>query len=282
MIERWFLTGDTHANFVRFKNYDESIKKDPNTAVIILGDAGLNWTLNENDSHIKNFLSKSYKFRIYCVRGNHEARPQHVEKMKLVYDEDVQGEVYMEDKWPTIRYFKDWGIYSIGQFKVAIIGGAYSVDKYYRLNNGGIWFEDEQLSDEEMIACTKDLTNKKVDFVFTHTCPVCWEPKDLFLNGINQNSVDKSMELFLEEIAQCFDWKIWCFGHYHRDRLERPYVEQFSTDTENIDDIWTRWQKYDKTKKLDWWLDKSPMFYTEDFLLGERSNEEKPKNVLNN
>lgn len=280
MIERWLLTGDVHGNFVRFKGYDKEIQKDPNTAVIILGDAGLNWTLDESDSHMKNFLKKRYNFRIYCVRGNHEARPQNVEGMKLVYDEDVQGEVYMEDKWPNIRYFKDWGVYSIGQFKAAVIGGAYSVDKYYRLNQGGIWFEDELLTDEEMISCTKDLTNAKVDFVFTHTCPICWEPHDLFLGSINQSTVDKTMELFLEEIAQCFDWKIWCFGHFHRDRLERPYVEQFSTDTENLDDIWIRWLKYNKTKELDWWLDKSPMFYTEDFLLGERSNEEKPKSLL--
>ena len=149
------------------------------------------------------------------------------------------------------------------QIFVAVIGGAYSVDKWYRLSNNYIWFKDEQLTDEEMLQCTKDLINQEVDFVFTHTCPICWEPKDLFLNSINQASVDKAMELFLEEIGQCLDWKIWCFGHFHADRIERPYVEQFFTDTENILNIWQRWQKYYKTKELDWWLDKSPNFYQE-------------------
>ena len=212
---------------------------------------------------MKNILTQRYNFRIYCVRGNHDARPQNVSDMKLIYDEDVQGEVYMQERWPQIRYFKDWGIYTIGQFKVAVIGGAYSVDKWYRLQNNYTWFKDELLTEEEMIQCTKDLTGARVDFVFTHTCPICWEPSDLFLNSINQSSVDKSMELFLEEVAQCFDWGIWCFAHYHADRLERPYVEQFYRDTENIEELWERWNQYSKTKELDWWLDKSQNFYQE-------------------
>lgn len=194
--------------------------------------------------------------------------------MKLVYDENVKGKVYMQDKWPNIRYFKDWGIYTIGRFKVAVIGGAYSVDKWYRLSNNYIWFKNEQLTDEEMLQCTIDLTNQKVDFVLTHTCPICWEPSDLFLNSINQSSVDKSMELFLEELAQCFDWKVFCFGHFHADRIERPYVEQFYQDTENIDDLWLRWKNYEETGELDWWLDKSPSFHMIDYLLEDKIKNE--------
>ena len=145
------MTGDCHGNFTRFKNYDKTLQKDPETAVIILGDAGLNWNLNEQDSHMKNFLKKRYQFRIYCVRGNHEARPQDVPGMELIYDEDVKGEVYIQKQWPNIRYFKDWGIYTFGRFTVAVIGGAYSVDKWYRLSNNLAWFDNEQLTEEEML-----------------------------------------------------------------------------------------------------------------------------------
>ena len=219
---------------------------------------------------MKNILTQRYNFRIYCVRGNHDARPQNVSDMKLIYDEDVQGEVYMQGRWPQIRYFKDWDIYTIGQFKAAVIGGAYSVDKWYRLQNNYVWFKDELLTEEEMISCTQELTNAEVDFVFTHTCPICWEPRDLFLNSIDQSQVDKSMELFLEEIAKCFNWKIFCFGHFHADRIERPYVEQFYRDTENIDDLWLRWKNYEETGELDWWLDKSPSFHMIDYLLEDK------------
>ena len=220
---------------------------------------------------MKNFLSKRYKFRIYCVRGNHEARPTDVPGMKLVYDEDVGGEVYMQEKWPNIRYFKDWGIYLIDGLEVAVIGGAYSVDKWFRLDRGATWFENEQLTDEEMLAATIELTGAEVDMVFTHTCPICWEPCDLFLYGIDQSRVDKSMELFLEEIAKCFGWKVWLFGHYHEDRLERPGVEQFFRKTEALKTIWERWQNYEKNNEsLNWLLPKSPMFYDKDFVLEKR------------
>ena len=265
MITRWLLTGDTHGSFTRFKNYDKDIQEDENTAVIILGDAGLNFTLDEHDAQVKNYLSKRFGFNIYCVRGNHEARPQDVPDMKLVYDENVKGEVYMQDKWPKIRYFKDWGIYHINGLDIAVIGGAYSVDKQFRLEHGRGWFENEQLSIEEMIAATAELTGAEVDMVLTHTCPICWEPTDLFLGFIDQSSVDKSMELFLDEIAKCFYWKVWCFGHYHADRLERPGVEQYFKDTEELSTIWNRWK--DNNQELNWWLVKSPMYYVEDELI---------------
>ena len=180
--------------------------------------------------------------------------------MHLVYDENVQGDVYVQDKWPTIKYFKDWGVYQLGQYKCAVIGGAYSVDKHYRLVNNWPWFESEQLTTEEMILCTRDLTNQEVDFVFTHTCPICWEPVDLFLSTINQSTVDKSMELFLEELAQCFDWKIWCFGHYHQDRIERPCVEQFYKSTQILEDVYNELM----SGTVNYWVPKSPNYFMND------------------
>ena len=262
MIHNFLITGDTHGEFTRFKNYSKDIQEDPNTAIIILGDAGLNWTLDENDSRVKNFLTKRYDFRVYCVRGNHEARPQNVPEMKLIYDEDVHGEVYMQEKWPKIRYFKDIGIYQLGSYSVGVIGGAYSVDKWYRLDRGAIWYADEQLTQEERNYALNQIFNGvMVNFMFTHTCPISWEPTDLFLGSINQSQVDKTMELFLEEVKEKNFSNVWCFGHYHADRLERPGVEQFYHDTENINEIWDRWARYRKKGELDWWLQKSPMFY---------------------
>ena len=180
-----------------------------------------------------------------------------------MYDEDIQGEVYIQKKWPTIRYFKDWGIYNLHGHKTAVIGGAYSVDKWYRLDRGLRWFADEMLTHEEQCRCMNELCHQPYDFILTHTCPIEWEPIDLFLSGIDQSKVDKSMELFLSDVRSETLSKVWCFGHYHCDRLERPGVEQFFKDTEDIEDIWNRWQTYFVTGNLDWWLNKSPNFYME-------------------
>ena len=102
--------------------------------------------------------------------------------------------------------------------------------------------------------------NKKFDFILTHTCPISWEPTDLFLGCIDQTTVDKSMELFLENVRLWTRWKIWCFGHYHADRVERPGVEQFYYDYEWLDTIWNRWEG-EKTFENEWWLSKSPNYY---------------------
>ena len=263
MIHNWLITGDTHGDFSRFKDYDKSIQNDPETAIIILGDAGINWTLLHHDVHIKNYLNKRFKFNIYCVRGNHDARPQDVPDTIEIEDENVQGQIYIEKNWPNIRYFKDYNIYTIQGFRVGVIGGAYSVDKWWRLKNGGIWYENEQLNEQERKAAHNLFDKEAVDFMLTHTCPITWEPNDLFLAGIDQSKVDHTMENFLEDIKDNLTFGIWCFGHYHADRLERPYVQQFFKYTENIIDIFNRWVDYNDNGIVDRWMPKSPNFWME-------------------
>ena len=46
-----------------------------------------------------------------------------------------------------------------------------------------------------------------------------YEPRDLFLAGIDQSMVDKSMERYLGEIEFDLDYRRWAFGHFHADRL---------------------------------------------------------------
>lgn len=183
--------------------------------------------------------------------------------MELIYDENVNGEVWCEKKYPNIRYFKIWGDYKIDEYNILVLGGAYSVDKYYRQEKGWPWFESEQMTWEEQVDAATHLamTEKHYDFVFSHTCPISWEPTDLFINGIDQSKVDKTMENWLDGLKDYLDWGVWCFGHYHADRLERPHVEQYYNDVEDLDRIYFRWRNVDYGGDLEWWLVKSPNFY---------------------
>ena len=54
------------------------------------------------------------------------------------------GKVWVEEAYPNILFAKDGEIYDIAGMKTIVIGGAYSVDKFYRLSKGYNWFEDEQ------------------------------------------------------------------------------------------------------------------------------------------
>ena len=275
-ITTWLIRGDTHGgtNWI-----DNQLKDYPRkeTAIIILGDAGFNFYLNKNDIRTKREIdSKSYY--IYCVRGNHEARPQNLDSMIEEWDDNVGGYIYYEVQFPHIRYFKDYGIYTINGYRCLIIGGAYSVDKWYRLGRFNMteatniakksgWFNDECLSQIEMANCDSMIEkshNNIFDFVFTHTCPKKYQPTDLFLGFIDQSKVDTSMELWMDKLSEKIVVNIaWLYGHYHKDRIERPHVEQYFNDIENLEIIAERWKKYDETNELDWWLEKSPNFYME-------------------
>lgn len=260
MLKNWIITGDTHgAVSERLENiiFENTNSNPRDTAVIILGDVGFNYYSDKRDWGLKRRASE-YGFTLYCLRGNHEMRPSDVEGMKLVYDGDVKGEVYIEKEFPLIRYFVDGGEYEINGYKVLTIGGAYSVDKFYRLARGFHWFENEQLSDEEFEAIHKKVFGKTYDLVFTHAAPSSYEPTDLFLYSIDQTKVDKSTPIWLEKIKNDITCGIWCFGHYHADRVELPYVEQFFTDTEDLNDLVGRWIAYNKTGRLDNWIPVSP------------------------
>lgn len=64
-----------------------------------------------------------------------------------------------------------------------VIGGAYSVDKYYRVSMGWNWFASEQ-PDEKIksdVESALEQVHWKVDAVFSHTCPYNYMPTHLFL-----------------------------------------------------------------------------------------------------
>lgn len=273
MIKNWILTGDTHggmATISRIGNIHRNMEDcvPDATGIIILGDAGLNYYLNKTDKKYKKLLN-SQGYHIYCVRGNHEQRPENLD-YELSYDPEVFGMVYDDPDFENIKYFVDGGEYIIGGHSALVIGGAYSIDKWYRLARAGYkpeeasiaspkvcgWFKDEQLTAEECGDIWDKVQGKHYDFVFTHTCPIDWEPTDLFLNGIDQSTVDKSMEIWLGKLKDCFTWGVWCFGHYHADRVERPNVEQFYMDYEKMETIWNRYHG-EKTYIKEWWLPKS-------------------------
>lgn len=268
MIEKFIITGDTHGSLQRFENLNYT---EPNKiGIIILGDASFNFYLNKKDTKMKEY-AKLLGYNFYCVRGNHEARPENIPNMKLIWDKEVLGPIYCEEEFPNIHYFLDGAEYKINDLRTLVIGGAYSVDKEYRLKRAGLserennpkatgWFSNEMLTEYEQDCIYNAYKNQNFDLILTHTCPVSWEPTDLFLPMIDQNKVNKSMENFLEKMRQCITFKYWFMGHYHDDRIIAPKVEMFYRDMEDLDYILYRWEKFDKEDTLDWWLKLDPKF----------------------
>ena len=119
-----------------------------------------------------------------------------------------------------IYYLLKMEKYNFNNHKVLVIGGAYSVDKYFRLARGYNWYESEQPDDKiknKVKKVLKDLDNK-VDIILSHTCPYKYLPREMFLEGIDQSTVDNSTEYFLDEIEESADYNSWYCGHYHTDK----------------------------------------------------------------
>lgn len=228
--------------------------------LIVLGDVGVDYYLDKRDNREKEKVCR-LGVTIYCVRGNHEQRPELVEGIEKVFDDEINNYIYIHPRYPLIKYLIDGYTYQFNDYKVLILGGAYSVDKFRRVMHGSQWFEQEQLSEEEREIIFNSVKGEKFDFVFSHTCPIEWQPTDLFLGYVDQSKVDNSMEVWLQKVKENIDWGIWCFGHYHRDRIERPKVEMFSTDVVLLDDVKQNWDEYDKTGEVPWWINKSPNYY---------------------
>lgn len=218
MIKHYLITGDTHGQCVRFGAIDRAQYPPEETAIIVLGDGGNNYYLDDRDVRLKRTLLRlGYTF--YFVRGNHEARPEDISTMELVFDDAVNGLIYYEPDYPNIHYFFDGGEYKINGRTILVIGGAYSVDKQYRLARGWQWFYNEQLNDEERTFISNKVKGNHYDIVLTHTSPYSWEPREMFLPYIDQSSVDDSTERWLEEIKDSITFDFWLFGHFHGDKI---------------------------------------------------------------
>lgn len=160
MFTRIFAIGDLHGSINPIKAF-YSRNKDkfdftPETDLIIcLGDVGANFFLNKRDKKFKKQLSE-LPFTYFCIRGNHEARASDVQSTapEQWYTEPFgknDSTVLVEKQFPHIKYAADIpAIYNINGYKTLTLPGAYSVDKYYRLQNHWTWFENEQLTEEEM------------------------------------------------------------------------------------------------------------------------------------
>ena len=259
-MRTWYVTGDFHGHW---ENFSIRLAKceGENPALIVLGDAGFNFYLNKTDKKLKQRVCAS-GVEVYCVRGNHEQRPELVEGMILAFDPEVDNTVYYQPEFPNIKYFRDGAVYKLNSRPTLVIGGAYSVDKWYRLQRGWTWFENEQLTSEEMGNIQGENYGEYFDFVLSHTCPMSWEPTDLFLSGLDQSTVDTSMEVWLEEFKDQINWGIWLFGHFHANRMVRPNVEMYYQEVDSLENIIARWDRYDDEEDYSAeHLDKDPKFY---------------------
>ena len=203
---RWLLTGPTNGNISRFNKYKDC-------AFVILGDADLinRKTLKELDG------SNIY----YCIRGL-DKKPKYIEELEPIYDEAVDGMVWVSDEYPNIGFLEDGEVYNFNGVRTLVLGGGTNPNTKVELSvrNKDLNL-DTSLSNPENIL--KRLKGKGVDLVLSYTAKI----KDL--NGPTEEWVDK----ILREVK----WNYWVIGRFKddvdiSDRI--MYINEDIVDFENF------------------------------------------------
>jgi 3-oxoacid CoA-transferase subunit A len=210
------LTGDTHGEFERISEFCAEYDTSPEDILVILGDVGINYYLNDRDVQLKDELSQM-PVTLLCIHGNHEERPCNIPG----YEEKEWrgGIVLRQEEYPNILFAQDGEIYDFAGKKAIAIGGAYSVDKYVRLFGRAPWFDSEQPDEgiKAYVEAQLERAGWTVDYVFSHTVPLGFEPRETFIPNIDQSLVDKSTEKWLDTIEKRLYYERWYAGHFHVD-----------------------------------------------------------------
>ena len=220
-----YCTGDIHGDVHALLNWLNKCKipHQKNQIIVLLGDVGVNYFGDWRDQEAKVLLQDSNR-TYFCIHGNHERRPENI---KTYYMENWHGgAVYIENKYSNLIFAQDGELYDLDGLKTLVLGGAYSIDKEFRILHGWHWFEDEQIPEQQRKSILEKIKRfDEVDLVLSHTCPFQWQPTDLFLPGIDQNNVDDSMEHWLTEVEKNLNYRYWLFGHFHDDRKVNDKVQ---------------------------------------------------------
>lgn len=242
-MENIFVTGDKHGNFQsdcdyqKIRQFCENHNTTQDDVMIILGDHGIHYDGGWHDQHARKKLSKM-PITFVMIRGNHDMRPSENWRRAFVMRPGVMSGWFYEDPYAdNILYTDEYGWYDFGGVQTFVICGAYSVDKYYRLEKaawgetGYRWFPDEQLNDQERDAAYKmffsEAPTNKPFVIMSHTCPLNMKPTEKLLTMIDQNTVDETMEkwmdnLYLDTLNLGLPLSRWYCGHWHIDKTVEP------------------------------------------------------------
>lgn len=212
-----YITGDTHGSYSRIRKFCRRQETSRQDLMIILGDTMLNYFGDERDLKMKEKVS-SIPITFLMLHGNHDMRP--TEQSGYRKKDWMGGSVWAQEQYPDILFAGDGELYNLNKSQVLTVGGAYSVDKEYRLAHGYHWFPDEQPSAETKAAAERKLAEHQntVDTILTHTCPYRYLPTEALFDTVDQSKVDKSTEEWLDTIERKITYQSWYCGHFHIDK----------------------------------------------------------------
>lgn len=214
------IVGDLHGEEWRFT--DEYMPGqsgwDADDKLIVTGDFGFVFHGEKNYLSERNKLDALAKkpYEILFVDGNHEGFDYLVD-----YPEELRYGAPARRIRDNIFWLQRGCIYTIEDKTFFTMGGAYSMDKAFRMSyqeicGEKIWFRQELPSSEEYHRAidTLEKAQMKVDYIITHTAPKSIIPRVI---GKMPDPHDMELTGFLDWIYHEVNFKKWFFGHFHED-----------------------------------------------------------------
>lgn len=224
------VLGDTHGSKGTVKRAIETAAKHDATAIVQVGDFGY-WEHSTSGGWFLESVSKrsvEADIPFFWIDGNHENHTM------LRRDYGPGGRKHKpspEGFWeirPLLYYIPRGTKWTWDDCTFMGVGGAYSIDKAYRLEKEAIagssrqlWWPEEQITDEELEFVKSQGT---ADVLFTHDCPT----NAPFRNRIKPDLDSQMHRQRIDEIGWSVKPKWWFHGHMHE-----KYVYEFYTSRED-------------------------------------------------
>lgn len=213
----FYFASDPHGRFDQIIKFSQDHWLTPNDTIVILGDACFNHYRNKKDDVLKQFVATMLDCKVLVVRGNHDTRPNLISSYET--DKFCSGEVYVEAKYPNLLFAKDGELYNLDGVKSFVIGGAKTINDELHILQGHPIQKDSDLLEKEKQDIEEKLDNIgwNVDLMLTHSCPQSFIKPEMLYSGYDQSQIDRSLEIWMDEIEKRLNYKYWLFGHFHID-----------------------------------------------------------------
>lgn len=212
-----FLAGDSHGNSGTIRKYLKQADESECESIFVLGDFGY-WEHTYDGVEFLDAvdrLASDMAMPVYFLDGNHDKTSL---LLKLYKEQDDEGFIRVRD---NVLYSSRGHRWTWDGVRFASFGGAYSVDKDWRLHqetkrrekiiyqntyrpkdrqvstdtSGTLWFPEEEMTDADMMKFLEDTT--PVDIMLTHDKPRATTPecirKDLPECWPNQDRIQRAV-----------------------------------------------------------------------------------------
>ena len=108
-MSKIYLIGDLHGSFKSIREFSKLLTLTTDDVFICLGDFGGQFFFDYRDENFKKDVTR-YNASFFVIRGNHEERPsncmkEHPDEWHI--EQFWGNDVYVENKFPTIKYALD-------------------------------------------------------------------------------------------------------------------------------------------------------------------------------